>query len=120
MKESTFISIVTAFITALTDYSTDQRGDVGSWIRIAGLQALGQVLPMDTKLKAPRVTEEIFEQVIRGIVKQAVEKLEPVREAAALALADLREADAERIWDWETSQALTFKPGDSGSVCLPR
>ena len=114
MTAPTFVVIVIALITGLSDYSTDQRGDVGSWIRIAALNALGETLAMARLHETARIPQHIFEDAIGGVVKQAVEKLEPVREAAALALAKLRVADAQQIWIWEGDKALVFTPGDNG------
>jgi len=105
VKPPTLQAIVFAFTAALSDYSTDQRGDVGSWIRIAALNALERVLP-ETKRDA--VPQTMLEEVVRGLVKQAVEKLEPVREAAALALAGLRWAGLT----WDGVEALVFVPSE--------
>ena len=99
---------------ALSDYTTDQRGDVGSWIRAEVLTGLGATMSevaRDIEKEAlDRVPQHLFEDVIRGIAKQAVEKLEPVRCAAALALASLRQANARAIWSWEGVEALRFSP----------
>ena len=62
------------------------------------------------------VPQSLFEEVIGGIVKQAVEKLEPTRTAAALALAKLRSAEAHRIWTWEEHETLLFTPNGNESV----
>ncbi|TYJ51709.1 hypothetical protein B9479_007714 [Cryptococcus floricola] len=95
VKYDTFHEITSALITSLQDYSTDQRGDVGSWVRIASLNSLGLVLsslaPQDSLL-----TEELRDKALAGILKQAMEKLESCRGAAALALARLRQAG----WHW--------------------
>lgn len=68
------------------------------------------------KHESALITQNVFEEVIGGMIKQAVEKLEPVREAAALALARLRHAGAERIWEWEGHTAMSFIPTKEASV----
>lgn len=103
--------IVSALILALSDYSTDQRGDVGSWIRVAGVKALRLVLlhlcqRNDAERGSDTVTQETFEQIISGIARLGVEKLEPVRAAAAFAWTSLRASGAVQIWDWEGFDAF--------------
>ncbi|WWD22528.1 hypothetical protein CI109_107021 [Kwoniella shandongensis] len=88
-------AILKAILAALNDYTTDQRGDVGSWVRIASLNALGRVI---SNLEPPTnlVDATFFESIVGGIIKQSVEKLESVRAEAALALASLNESG----WSW--------------------
>ena len=105
--------IIGAFVIALSDYSTDQRGDVGSWIRSCAMEALGLTIATAAKKGLEIVPQSLFEEVVGGIVKQAVEKLEPTRTAAALALARLRSAEAQRTWTWENHETLLFTPTEN-------
>lgn len=109
--------IISAFITALSDYSTDQRGDVGSWIRVAALRALRETISAlcrcdvyepDAPVNGIKqvVPQDLFEDVISGMARLGVEKLEPVRAAAAFAWTGLREGGAGRIWIWEGEGAF--------------
>ena len=43
MRTSTYLEAVEAMLSAMSDYQTDNRGDVGSWVREA---AIGSLLPM--------------------------------------------------------------------------
>ncbi|WWC99224.1 hypothetical protein V866_006120 [Kwoniella sp. B9012] len=89
-------SILQSFLQGLGDYTTDQRGDVGSWVRVQSLISTGDVLStLDPQLNL--VSEETFDDLIGGIIKQGVEKLESVRGETARTLAKLREAG----WEWE-------------------
>ncbi|OCF59625.1 cofactor D [Kwoniella mangroviensis CBS 10435] len=89
-------SILQSFLQGLGDYTTDQRGDVGSWVRVQSLISIGNVLStLDSQLNL--VSEKAFDDLIGGIIKQGVEKLESVRGEAARTLAKLREAG----WEWE-------------------
>ncbi|WVO16748.1 hypothetical protein L204_104432 [Cryptococcus depauperatus] len=97
----TYNVIIRAHIAGLSDYTTDQRGDVGSWVRIASLKALSKDLSSLTPITS-LLEINIFDQVIGGIIKQAVEKLESVRLAAALALAEIK----AQGWTWEGDDAL--------------
>ncbi|WWD08947.1 hypothetical protein V865_007062 [Kwoniella europaea PYCC6329] len=89
-------SILQSFLQGLGDYTTDQRGDVGSWVRVQSLISIGNVLStLDPQLNL--VSEETFDDLIGRIIKQGVEKLESVRGEAARTLAKFREAG----WKWE-------------------
>jgi HEAT repeat protein len=105
----TFPIIVEALTKALDDYTTDQRGDVGSWIRIAALSALGRIIPLNTHPPS-KSDPHMLERVVGGAVRLAVEKLEPVRGEAARTLAALRAGQAH----WEGVDALAFESSDAG------
>ena len=75
-----------ALLEGLTNYTTDQRGDVGSWIRIScvfGLSTLVQILFTHSK-SLPNFIEyfppEKYHAAIGGILKQGVERLDNVRQ----------------------------------------
>lgn len=97
------LSILQAAINALSDYSTDQRGDIGSWIRITGLSALGQMLSISTICS--QIDEETLDCAIGGIVKQGVEKLEPCRSQAYSTLSQLRQSGVQ----WSGQEAMDFQ-----------
>ncbi|KAF8631788.1 hypothetical protein AX17_005003 [Amanita inopinata Kibby_2008] len=81
-------SVFRALLTGLTDYTNDERGDVGSWIRIACIKALSSV----SKALLMTITAEqdlnvylpadLYKSAIAGILKQGVERLDNVREVA--------------------------------------
>jgi hypothetical protein len=107
-----YSAIVHALITALDDYTTDQRGDVGSWIRIAALHSLGRVVPLSVSSGSPRIAERQLDDIIGGAVRLGVEKLEPVRGEAARCLAALRQGGIE----WEGKGSLVFEGDNSRLV----
>ncbi|ORY25084.1 armadillo-type protein [Naematelia encephala] len=112
VQTTKFHSIFSAFIASLADYSTDQRGDVGSWIRIVGLAALGDTIAFTAEQQPDErlslISQDQFEEAVEGIVKQAVEKLEVVRAEAAAALAKMRQAGANEAWEWSGIDALSL------------
>ncbi len=77
---TTFLTIFEAALASLLDYSTDQRGDIGSWARMAGVKTLA-LLCQDSHVSQPSVLS-----AMQGAVKQSVEKLDAVREVAGPAL----------------------------------
>ncbi|KAG2190201.1 hypothetical protein INT46_006400 [Mucor plumbeus] len=78
----------------LTDYSTDQRGDVGSWVRIPSMEFLNYVLPCISKLDAQLNGQRYLEMtstsnLIAALLKQSVERIDKVRSIAGKVLCDL-------------------------------
>ncbi|CAI0383425.1 unnamed protein product [Linum tenue] len=92
--------VMTSLLRALDDYSVDNRGDVGSWVREAAMEGLEEctyiLSSVDSTIKSntresgseilPFFDEKLATSVIGGIVKQAVEKMDKLREAAAKVL----------------------------------
>ena len=84
-----------AFLAGLTDYTTDERGDIGSWIRIScvlGLSTFAQIFFAQSK-SLPNLIEyfppEKYHAAIGGILKQGVERLDNVRQQTGAQLAKL-------------------------------
>lgn len=97
-------SAVLALINAMSDYSTDQRGDVGSWIRVAAVLSLGNITAhfaiQSSANTSPPFSQEVFDKFNSGLVKLLVEKLEPVRAAAARSWGSMKSAGVGNIWAW--------------------
>ncbi|KAJ3001452.1 hypothetical protein HKX48_002867, partial [Thoreauomyces humboldtii] len=87
-----FQKITTALLAGLDDYSTDSRGDVGSWVRqacIETLQRLAELIALHPSFDALVETywpTNTRMAVVGAIAKQAVEKIDRMREAAGTAL----------------------------------
>ncbi|KAG6890812.1 hypothetical protein C0995_003245 [Termitomyces sp. Mi166 len=81
-------SLFECLLNGLDDYSTDQRGDVGSWIRIACIRSLTtsiEVLMRNARTIAAFHTylpPSVVHSAISGILKQGVERLDNVRQEA--------------------------------------
>ncbi|KAH9922790.1 ARM repeat-containing protein [Epithele typhae] len=83
-----------ALLNGLTDYYSDERGDVGSWARMACVRALtafartlcpcAPALPL-----AAYFPPERFHDALGGIIKQGVERLDNVRQAAGECVSEL-------------------------------
>lgn len=106
--------VMMSLFKALDDYSVDNRGDVGSWVREAAMDGLekctyilckrdsmgfqGKSQENDSVSKMPKsnivennqshllVDANLATNLVGGIVKQAVEKMDKLREAAAKVL----------------------------------
>lgn len=103
--------VMQTLFQALDDYAVDNRGDVGSWVREAAMDALercmyilckrdtieprkflehqGEACHSDgqtTNLSSRLVGPEITTNLVGGIAKQAVEKIDKIRDIAAKTL----------------------------------
>jgi hypothetical protein len=81
-------SIIDTLLSGLEDYTIDERGDIGSWARIACVQGLTSCI---IDLFAVANSVENFEEylplpkylhAVAGILKQGVERLDNVRQEA--------------------------------------
>lgn len=75
-------------LAGLEDYTTDQRGDVGSWVRLACVSGLRQLLELyrsHASLFDPLadwLAEDDFHAALAGLMKQMVERIDSVRSEA--------------------------------------
>ncbi|XP_068650366.1 tubulin-folding cofactor D-like [Aristolochia californica] len=83
--------VMQTLLKALDDYSVDNRGDVGSWVREAAMDGLerctyilcnGETLRLETDGTFALFDETLVTNVIEGILKQAVEKIDKLRDMA--------------------------------------
>ncbi|KAH9841553.1 TBCD protein [Rhodofomes roseus] len=78
--------IIDAMLDGLTDYTSDERGDVGSWVRMAcvkGLTSFAETLfPAAPNLDnfAEYLPSTKYHNAVGGILKQGVERLDNVRQ----------------------------------------
>ncbi len=79
------VDLQRVLLAALTDYTIDQRGDVGSNLRLEGIKAVQTTLP----LSATRLLNgEILRKPMQEIAKLSAEKLDKIRFHAWLCLQD--------------------------------
>ncbi|KAF8635864.1 hypothetical protein AX15_000054 [Amanita polypyramis BW_CC] len=77
-----------AMLGGLNDYTNDERGDVGSWIRITCIKGLSSTLEILFAIAdiAQDLTDylppDLFKSAIAGILKQGLERLDNVRQVA--------------------------------------
>ena len=89
------------FFRGLEDYTVNERGDVGSWVRVAcikGLCNIIQALLFDAEFLTTKdmhvsisdyLSVEDYHKAIAGILKQGVERLDNVRQCAGEAFTTL-------------------------------
>ncbi|KAK9056251.1 hypothetical protein SSX86_027347 [Deinandra increscens subsp. villosa] len=80
--------VMQSLFHALEDYSVDNRGDVGSWVRTAAMHGLEKCTYILSKRDKLVGNESLFDanvatNLVGGLVKQAVEKMDRLRDVAA-------------------------------------
>ncbi|KAI9499220.1 tubulin folding cofactor D C terminal-domain-containing protein [Zychaea mexicana] len=95
LSKDDFEALLNSLQLCLADYSTDQRGDVGSWVRSASMECLQCLLPLIARIDATSPPETCFltttgiTRVIAALLKQSVERIDRVRDCAGTVLCDL-------------------------------
>lgn len=76
--------IFQAFVDGIEDYATDNRGDVGSWVREACMKAMEQWVHLLCTRKQLRLllTPSMMSTIVCSLMKQACEKIDRVRDLA--------------------------------------
>ncbi|KAL4422042.1 hypothetical protein ABPG77_004858 [Micractinium sp. CCAP 211/92] len=87
--------VLEPLLATLGDYSIDNRGDVGSWVREAGMDGLAALLPplLPCAPRAPRLLG-LTQGALLAALRQAAERIARMREAAAACLQRLLPAAA--------------------------
>ncbi|CAO3582388.1 unnamed protein product [Absidia cylindrospora] len=85
------LNILDTLELCLKDYSTDQRGDVGSWVRSASMECLRYYVPVVAKLECGKTifTSDTNARVVSVLMKQSVERIDRVRGLAGSVLTEI-------------------------------
>lgn len=75
-------NIYDAFLTGLKEYTQDNRGDIGAWMRESSMTSLQTITLLLNKLHPEFLTPELLTRVMTGIAQQAVEKIDRTRALA--------------------------------------
>ena len=97
--------IICALLKGLEDYTVDERGDVGSWARLACIKGLGQVaisFLAESSLEINKwLTSHTYHEIVAGILKQGVERLNNLRVEAGkqiVTLLDVPHKSGREVW----------------------
>ncbi|POW16356.1 hypothetical protein PSTT_01484 [Puccinia striiformis] len=89
-----FSRLLKVFFDGLSNYTNDQRGDVGSWVRTSSLKSLEQIIDIYTKScithenhhsKSPLLELDqdfLISQIFSGIIRQSLDYIDSVRQLA--------------------------------------
>ncbi|KAF9077650.1 ARM repeat-containing protein [Rhodocollybia butyracea] len=86
LSSDVVLSLFDALLDGLEDYTVDERGDIGSWIRMTCVNSLGIVVEtLITRAQHMSNFESYlppskYHESIKGILKQGVERLDNVRQ----------------------------------------
>ncbi len=119
VKSYILLSLFDSLLDGLNDYTVDERGDVGSWIRISCVKSLTAII--ETLITRSTHIEDFesylpplkYNDAIKGILKQGVERLDNVRQDSGLCFYKLLRLSPPEIPDsgrW-TVTGLTFFQG---------
>ncbi|KZT19455.1 TBCD protein [Neolentinus lepideus HHB14362 ss-1] len=112
------VELFSALRDGLSDYTVDQRGDVGSWIRMACIKGLAEISTVllfnanDLSVLMDYLPPEMHHEAIGGILKQGVERLDNVRQTAGehfLDLLSLPLPPHEKVEEWRIDGEELFK-----------
>lgn len=111
----------------LEDYSIDQRGDVGSWIREESMKTLGLVVPLVTRLDIEISDDLIYlaletqVQILGKLLKQASERIDRTRACAGSTLSEILKSTnshGEPLFNVPGQQALLSITNRSVCWCV--
>ena len=75
--------IIRILLKGLEDYTVDERGDVGSWARLACIKGLGQIVLSFLAESSIEINKWLpihtYHEIVAGILKQGVERLNNLR-----------------------------------------
>lgn len=80
-KEACMDTVFRCFLEALNEYTIDNRGDIGAWVREASMNALYKLVVSLPANFALENIEKMF-AVVSGLLQQAVEKIDRTRALA--------------------------------------
>ena len=91
--------VIAALLKGLDDYTSDQRGDVGSWIRLACLRGCAELVRSILAEPQPGtwLTVDEYRDVLGKMLKLAVERIDGVRRGAGEALEKIVLLDAATV-----------------------
>ncbi|GKZ00977.1 hypothetical protein MPSEU_001049200 [Mayamaea pseudoterrestris] len=87
--------LLTAFLDGLEDYTSDKRGDVGSWCRMAAMKGLVLLIEHNLSTVADKecFDAETLTRIVALMMKQLCEKLDTARQCAGACLYEILIAD---------------------------
>lgn len=97
------VRLFESFIAGLDDYTTDQRGDVGSWLRMSSIRGAVSVIQLylcvaqDLQPLDAWLPSKLYDDTTTGIFKQAAERLDNVRQVAVDGLVGLLQCETPQV-----------------------
>jgi hypothetical protein len=102
------LTVLDCLYCSMEDYSTDKRGDIGSWIRTAAMQDFVKIVELGLPLR-----ETDWDRMIGHCLMQLAEKIDRVRQVAGDILTQLLKTRAHSLPDWSAEIAPVFLDNSS-------
>lgn len=90
----------------MDDYSIDSRGDVGSWIREACIEASLEIESISFYATPSYLSEDLNSRVFSQILRQSVEKIDKVRVVAGRVAVEYLHLKEFKVHDKEALKRL--------------
>lgn len=75
-ERGNFNKVVDCLLKALDEYTLDNRGDIGAWVREAAMSSLYEIV---TECPPELLSSEHVHEIVVGFMQQAVEKIDRTR-----------------------------------------
>lgn len=108
-----FNKVVECLLQAMDEYTLDNRGDIGAWVREAAMQALYELA---TQCPRDMLTPQQVHQIVVGFMQQAVEKIDRTRGLAGRLCCKLTHAQPAIPHIRAHGRLLEIFPSDDKSV----
>lgn len=108
-----FDKVVQCLLRALDEYTLDNRGDIGAWVREAAMQALYELV---TECPADLLTPLHVQQIVVGFMQQSVEKIDRTRGLAGRLCCQLIHTEPAIPHICDHQRLLEIFPKDEKSV----
>ena len=102
--------VMETLFACMEDYSTDRRGDVGSWIREAAMHGLHRVLVFLSR--AVHIDASLVARVVSYLMRNAVERISSIRQVAVQIFLSLMEEPTLTIPHKETLNKIRMVDED--------
>lgn len=105
--------IFECLLKALEEYTTDNRGDVGAWVREASMHVLHYLM---VNCPSDRLNQELVHEVLSGLTKQSVEKIDRIRAVAGKLFHNLIHHQPPLPHIQKHQEIMEIIPSDSNSI----
>lgn len=105
--------VFNCLLNSLEEYTTDNRGDIGAWVREAAMHVLHYLI-----INSPpdRLNSDIIHAILNGLAKQAVEKIDRIRAVAGKLFHSLIYHQPPINHIQRHSEILEMVPSDSSTI----
>ena len=87
--QSTLVAVFECILSAIDDYTTDRRGDVGAWVREASMFVLVELHKQILEENPDLVSDIIVRELMPKLAQQSVEKIDRTRGLAVKMIAEI-------------------------------